>query len=100
MSLISNARAQFHTDLRSKVYVLDQKGKPSNADKSQVTSMAIATGLAASLGVLPGPSLSAQGAGNEFERVTAEFLSNTLLEWLPGWQWKVFCLMLIQSPPF
>ncbi|WP_448659166.1 NgoMIV family type II restriction endonuclease [Sphingomonas sp. CJ99] len=80
LSLISTARAQFHADLRRKVYVLDQNGKPSNADKSQITSTAIATGLAASLGVMPGQPLSAQGAGNEFERVTAEFLSNTFLK--------------------
>lgn len=80
LSLISTARAQFHADLRSKVYVLDQKGKPSNADKSQKTSTGIATHLAGSLGVIKGPSLSAQATGNEFERVTAEFLSNTFLK--------------------
>lgn len=77
VSLISTARSQFHIDLRDKLYVLDANGKPSNADKSQTTSTAIARHIAISLGVTPGPSLSAQAAGNEFEHVTAEFLKAT-----------------------
>jgi len=80
LSLISDARAKFHAALLANLYVLDGNGRPSNADKSQKTSSSIAGHVAAALGVATGPSLSAQAAGNEFERVTAEFLRSTFLK--------------------
>lgn len=80
MPLIADARAQFHADLRQKLFVTDSSGKPSNADKAQATSTALAKHLAQSLGVGSGQSLSPQAAGSEFERVTAKFLEATFLE--------------------
>lgn len=79
MSLITSERAIFHAELKAKLYVLDGDGKPSNADKQQRTSTAIATALAAALAVMPGRALKPQPAGNEFERVTALFLARTFL---------------------
>lgn len=80
MSLITDARARFHDALREKLYVMDGDGKPSNADKSQKTSTAIARHMAHALGVGPGATMQPQSAGNEFERVTAGFLESTFLK--------------------
>jgi hypothetical protein len=80
LSLITNARVQFHADLKQTLFVLDGNGKPSNADKSQSASTSIAKHLANSVGVVQGPTLKAQTAGNEFERVAAVFLEATFLK--------------------
>lgn len=80
MSLISSARNDFHAGLKAKLWTLDGSGKPSNADKSQLASTAVATALGQALGVGPGPKLSPQAAGKEFERVTADFLEATFLK--------------------
>ncbi|WP_116091386.1 NgoMIV family type II restriction endonuclease [Sphingomonas crusticola] len=80
MGLITNARAEFHASLRQKLFVLDEGGKPSNADKKQPNSTAIARHLAQTLAVKEGPALSPQAAGGEFEALTTLYLQKTFLE--------------------
>lgn len=84
MALLSDARAQYHEALKERIWRLDSEGKPSNADKSQKNPTAIATHMAAALGVEPGPSLHSQTVGREFELVTARFLQQTFLPLMAG----------------
>ncbi|MBO9695900.1 MAG: hypothetical protein J7499_06860 [Sphingopyxis sp.] len=93
MSLISEARAQFHEQLKAKLWRLDKYGYPSNADKPSKkkaeeqpdalptnTSTDIAKHLAGQFSVVPGPTLPAQSAGAQFENAVADFIQSTFLK--------------------
>lgn len=77
MSLIAEARKKFHAELISELFVIDEKGKPSNSDKS---SMEIALRIAAALGAKSQKPLKPQTSGNEFERIVRSFLDRTFLK--------------------
>lgn len=93
MGLISEARAQFHEQLKAELWRLDKHGFPSNADKPSRkkaeeqpealptnTSTDIAKHLAERFSVVPGPTLSAQSAGAQFENAVENFIRSTFLE--------------------
>jgi hypothetical protein len=91
-AVITSARAAFHQALLDGVLRVDGNGVPSNADKSNAISIAIAQGIVEQLRPntmeqrLPG-----QRAGSRFERVCENFISATFLRFQhlrPG-KWKV-----------
>jgi len=92
-SLLMLARQQFHKTLIDEhVLSVNEKGVPSNADKSSRSSVAIANGIYRSIGAnsiqekLPG-----QTSGNKFEHICAQFVNATfpkLTHLRPG-KWNV-----------
>lgn len=80
MSLVSDARRQFHSELLADVLLVDKAGVASNADKdsrlSRILALDIADQLRAELGStrLPG-----QTSGSKFESAVGSFLSMTFL---------------------
>ena len=73
----SVARRGFHERLLSEVLLLDEKGQPSNADKSYPRSVQIAQVLAGLLGNTTHGSLKGQEAGKRFEEACEAFLQET-----------------------
>jgi hypothetical protein len=92
MSVFSEARRSFHAQLLGSILHVDENGRPSNADKKNAASVAIASAVLAEIGVgeVRG-RIAAQTVGAKFEEVCADFLSATFLELVslrPG-QWRV-----------
>jgi hypothetical protein len=89
--LRNSARRKYHAAIIQRVLRLDD-GVPSNADKSNKASKAIAAGIARRIGLeASGTKLASQNAGNEFEIATASFIKEIftkLPHLLPG-EWAV-----------
>lgn len=73
------ARAEFHKSLLKSLLTLNEKGVPGNADGSNKTSIAIATGIATRLQAETGVRAVAQTSGNDFEDLVAKFVRATFL---------------------
>jgi hypothetical protein len=89
--IIKQARAEFHRWLLESLLTISDKGVPSNADKDNRTSVAIASGIARRLQAETGVRSPAQTSGNDFEDVVARFVQATftrLAHLRPG-QWEV-----------
>lgn len=77
-SLIYEARKRYHEKLVSSgVFTIDAGGVASNADRSNSSSKRIAKNLAEIVGVSVGEKKSGQTLGTEFERITADFVSES-----------------------
>ena len=76
--LISQARRQYHKRLLSEsVLTIDAKGIPSNADKDNKLSVAIAQKIAELLGAATQSKALGQTSGSKFEQINALFLTDT-----------------------
>jgi hypothetical protein len=72
------ARQSYHAALVERVLCIDERGIPSNADKGQKSSVSVSRAIAQRLGAeVVQARLAGQMSGNEFEDVTAAFISNT-----------------------
>lgn len=79
-SMINDARKRYHKRLVSSgVLTIDENGVASNADKSNASSKRIAKNLADILGASIGEKMKGQTLGTEFERITAEFVSESFI---------------------
>ncbi len=91
-SVIASARAAFHQALVDGVLKVDDKGVPSNADKTSKLSVAIAQGIVNQLSPNTAEQrLAGQRAGSRFEQVCENFISDTFLNFQhlrPG-KWKI-----------
>jgi hypothetical protein len=76
---IQHARAEFHKWLLQSLLTISDKGVPSNADKDNKTSVAIASGIAKRLMAETGIRSAAQTSGNEFEDLVSRFVETTFL---------------------
>lgn len=76
---IQHARAEFHKWLLESPLTIDDKGVPSNADKDNKTSVAIAFGIAQKLRVETGVRGAAQTSGSKFEDLVARFVQMTFM---------------------
>jgi len=89
---MSEARRSFHAALFASVLCTDDKGIPSNADKHNKPSVAIASGILERLGHNnTGSRLAGQMSGNKFEEICSEYLKETFdrLRHLRPGQYKV-----------
>lgn len=79
---LAHARRWFHRSLvESGVLSVSPQGVPSNADKSQRSSIEFARGITASLGVASAAErLAGQTSGGEFEAACANFVRETFLQ--------------------
>ncbi len=75
--LLAGARKHYHAALLDSVLIVDDKGIPSNADKSSTASVKIAQGIAEQLQSETGTRLAGQTSGNAFEEYNANFLRET-----------------------
>lgn len=82
MSSLLDLRNLFHQQLiDSGLLTVNLDGIASNADKSQKTSVSIASSIAEELGVVPSPiKMKAQTAGLAFEVAISDFLKRSLAE--------------------
>lgn len=90
--IIAEARVEFHRQLVERgVLSVDDKGVPSNADGSNKPSCAIASLIVQKLKAGRSQKLSAQTAGNIFEALVCDFLSNTfpLMQHLRPGSWDI-----------
>jgi hypothetical protein len=72
------ARQSYHAALVERVLCIDELGIPSNADRGQKSSVLVAHSVAERLGVeVIQARLAGQMSGNQFEDVTAAFISST-----------------------
>ena len=77
-ALISIARWQFHQELLASILSFDNNGIPSNADRDNRLSIAIARSIAEAIGGLhTSDRLPGQRAGAIFERTCQQFLERT-----------------------
>jgi len=90
--LIKEARELYHQRLLQEgVLSVDEKGVPSNADKSSKLSVAIAKGIANQLAVSVKPKVVGQTSGALFEAINMAFLEDTfpkLQNVRPG-EWRI-----------
>ena len=96
-ALIAKAREQYHGNLiKEHVLTLSPNGIASNADKKNEPSKAIAKTVAEKLGapVCGDEKIKGQTAGNLFEKITAQFISDTFpnLQHLRPGNWDVIRL--------
>ena len=79
-ALITAARQEFHLELLARILTSDNTGVPSNADRDNQASIAIARGIAEAIGSLTvSPRLPGQSSGAIFEQVCQGFLEKTFL---------------------
>lgn len=72
------ARKAFHTALLQKTLTIDSAGVPSNADKSNRSSVSIARGITDRLQAETiGERIAGQTSGNQFESICADFVRDT-----------------------
>ena len=91
-SRINEARKRYHEKLVSEgVFSINQEGIASNADKSNESSKRIAKRLAEIVGVSIREKKKGQTLGNEFEKITADFVSESfsLLQHIRPASWHV-----------
>lgn len=88
----AEARIAFHKTLLTKTLTVDDKGVVSNADSSNVTSKAIAKGIADLLKAETiSERIAGQSSGNQFEAICADFVraSFSKLGHLRPGQWDI-----------
>lgn len=93
--LILEARKKYHQALiENKVLTISGEGIASNADSSNAPSKAIAENIAKRLGATVATKLQGQTAGNLFEQITMQFVSDTFpqLQHLRPGEWTVLNL--------
>ena len=78
--LISAARVAFHAAVLDRVLRVDDHGVPSNADRDNTASVAVAQGILNRIGKATPGKLSGQTTGTRFEEVCASFLEDTFLQ--------------------
>ncbi len=78
-AIIQLARKDFHKSLLLSLLTISDNGVPSNADKDNKTSVAIAFGIANRLKAETGVRTAAQTSGNKFEELVADFVRGTFL---------------------
>ena len=91
-SFLSEARRSYHAALLENVLRQDSDGIPSNADRSQKSSVRYAQGIISRLGSeVIGARLVGQMSGNEFEAITCDFLNLTFreLDHLRPGKWEI-----------
>ncbi len=88
----AEARRSFHAALMQEVLRTNELGVPSNSDKDNVVSVALAKGILTRLGSeVIGARLAGQMSGNRFEAITCKFISQTfphLTHLRPG-EWTI-----------
>jgi len=92
--LFRKARLNLHSTLLSSILTLE-KGVPSNADKHNLPSVAIAKGIVTRLGEeVSGIRSAGQTSGNKFEHVCEQFLKDTFiqLDHLRPGKWDIECV--------
>jgi NgoMIV restriction enzyme len=77
---IQHARAEFHKSLLESLLTINEKGVPSNADKDNRTSVAIASGIAQKLQAETGVRGAAQTSGSQFEDLVSRFVRATFIK--------------------
>jgi NgoMIV restriction enzyme len=89
--IIQEARTEFHRKLLQSLLTISATGVPSNADKDNKTSVAIATSIAQQLQANVGHRHAAQTAGNQFEDIVAKFVRGSFghLSHLRPGTWEV-----------
>ncbi|MEE2691158.1 MAG: NgoMIV family type II restriction endonuclease [Pseudomonadota bacterium] len=80
ISLIQQARIDFHKSLLASVLRISDQGVPSNADKGNKTSVTLAAGIAERLKAETGMRVAGQTSGNEFEALVAMFVQSSFLK--------------------
>lgn len=70
---------EFHKSLLDSLLTISGSGVPSNADKDNKTSVAIAYSIAQKLEAETGERIAAQTSGNQFEDLVAKFVKTTFL---------------------
>lgn len=91
-AVLTEARKAFHAALLSSVLDVDKAGIPTNADKSNRSSVAIAKGIIERIGQHGGSArLAGQSSGNQFEGICAEYIRNTYgaLEHMRPGKWAI-----------
>jgi NgoMIV restriction enzyme len=78
--VISKARQEFHGWILESLLTISDKGVPSNADKSNRTSVAIAHSIAEQLQASIGVRKAAQTSGHQFEDMVARFVQASFLK--------------------
>lgn len=88
---IQRARKEFHDSLLTSLLTISDKAIPSNADKDNKTSVAIALGIARRLEAETGVRVAAQTSGNNFEDLVARFVRSSFmrLSHLRPGKWEV-----------
>lgn len=90
--VISRARSEFHATLLASMLRMDRAGVPSNADKDNKASVAIARGIIERIGEhIRAERLAGQRSGNQFEEICTGFIRETfesLSHMRPG-KWTV-----------
>ncbi|MBN8675657.1 MAG: hypothetical protein J0L56_16110 [Chitinophagales bacterium] len=92
LSVINEARINFHKSLLKSVLTIDSKGVPSNADKDQKSSVLYAKSIAEQLKTEVGERLAGQSSGHQFEQIVASFIQETFtqLHHLRPGKWQIF----------
>jgi NgoMIV restriction enzyme len=94
-SLLADARLRFHSALQASFLTVNANGVPSNADKDNTLSVALARGMFARLGVgAVSARVAGQTSGNQFELLCENFLRETFTELIhlrPG-NWIIQCV--------
>lgn len=91
-ALIAEARKDFHKALLdSGVLAVNANGVPTNADKDNAPSVAIARGIAERLSASTSERSAGQTSGNAFEELVAEFVKATFprIQHLRPGKWEV-----------
>lgn len=77
-ALFTEAHKSFHAALLGSVLNVDAAGIPTNADKANRASIAIAKGIIGKIGKHSGSErMAGQSSGNQFEEICAEYISST-----------------------
>ena len=77
-ALFTEGRKSFHAALLGSVLNVDAAGIPTNADKANRASIAIAKGIIGKIGKHSGSErMAGQSSGNQFEEICAEYISST-----------------------
>lgn len=80
-ALLIEARAAFHASLMGSVLTMDSNGVPTNADKANRASVAIAKGILERIGKhTASDRLAGQSSGNQFEEICREYVEHTFLK--------------------
>jgi hypothetical protein len=84
-------RKRYHSELLNSVLTINSEGIPSNADKGNRLSVAIAAGIADLLESSTGERLAGQTSGSKFETINTEFINNTfkLMGHIRPGEWEV-----------
>jgi len=91
-ALIAEARRRYHAGLLANgVLTIDEKGVPSNADRSSSLSISIAQGIARRLMAKEQVKAVGQTAGAKFEQLNMEFIEATFphLQHLRPGKWHI-----------